>query len=129
MDFLPPAPDPSPVTERKIYPPATPDGRPRARTRSAGLPASRRPPGRVRKAQTPTDTADDETSATAARPVPRPRSRFPPGRHPRPTRKTDFATDTPAATVGAISHAQPREPASQLLPLTARTFVTHLNNL
>src|SRR5512143_3359644 len=117
-------PDPSRVTDRKTYPPATPDGRPRARTRSVGFPASRRPLGRARKAQTRIDTAADGAPATAAPPVPPPRSRFPPDRHPRPRRKTDLAADTPTVTAGAISHAPPREPAFRLPPPTARMSVT-----
>src|SRR5512138_1012286 len=110
MDFLPPAPDPRPVTDRKIYPPATPGGRPGVRTRSAGFPAYRRPPVRVRKAQTLTDTADAGAPATAAPLVPLLTLRFPLGRHSLPRQKTDPATDTPTVTTGAISHARPREP-------------------
>src|SRR5512144_2471586 len=75
------------------------------------------------------DTADNGAPTIAAPPVPRPRSRFPPGRHPRPKRKTDFVTDTPIATAGAISHARPHEPACPRPPPTARTSVTHPDNL
>src|SRR5512135_1262600 len=128
-DFPPPTPDPSLVTDRKIYPPATPGGRPGARTRSAGFPRSRRPPGPARKAPTPTDTAADTAPATAAPPAPPPRSRFPPGRHPRPRQKTDLATDTLTVTAGAISRARPHEPACRLPPPTARTSVTPPDNL
>src|SRR5512135_1623793 len=124
MEFPPPAPDPNLVTDRKIYPPATPGGHPGARTRFAGFPGCRRPPGRARKAQTRIDTADDGAPVTAARHVPLLPSRYHLDRHPPPRQKTDFATDPPTVTAGAISHARPREPVYRLPPPIARTLVT-----
>src|SRR5512135_3174228 len=124
MDFPPLAPDPSLVTDRKIYRLATLGGHPGARTRFAGFPGCRRPPGRARKTQTRIDTAADGAPVTAARHVPLLTSRYHLDRHPPPRRKTDFATDTPTVTAGATSHARPREPAYRLPPPSARTLVT-----